>query len=158
MEKSDTAKLIRQYERRRKSKANPRVETDWFPKTFNGYCDSFWSGLHWFHFFDERAETHFHSSYSNGRGLGLLLLIPAYGLWNIVRGIIHLIRAQSSDERYGKGVEDAMDNFERKQEELMSKKMGNGSMHNVLVLLVWIFLFLAVVGAIGIGYLFWTRR
>ncbi len=50
-----------------------------------------------------------------------------------------------------------MDDFERKQEELMSKKMGNGSMHNVLVLFVWIFLFLAVVGTIGVGYLFWTR-
>jgi len=101
------------------------------------------------------AQSH---SYSSGRGRGLLLLIPAYGLWNIVRGVIHLVRAQSSDEQYGKGVEDAMDKYENAQEELLSKKMGNGSMHNVLVLFVWIFLFLAVVGAIGIGYLFWTRQ
>ena len=50
-----------------------------------------------------------------------------------------------------------MDDFERKNENLMAKKMGNGSMHNVLVLFVWIFLFLAVVGAIGIGYSFLTR-
>ena len=100
---------------------------------------------------------HFHNSYLSGRGLGFLLLIPAYGLWNIVRGIIHLIRAQSNDEHYAKIVEDAMDDFERKNENLMAKKMGNGSMHNVLVLFVWIFLFLAVVGAIGIGYSFLTR-
>jgi preprotein translocase subunit SecG len=128
-----------------------------FQRLFGGVAIVFGVGCICYIFLDEGDGAHFHSSYSSGRGLGLLLLIPAYGFWNIVRGVIHLIRAQSSDEHYGKGVEDAMDDFQGKQEELMSKKMGNGSMHNVLVLLVWIFLFLAVVGAIGVGYLFWTR-
>jgi hypothetical protein len=34
----------------------------------------------------------------------------------------------------------------------------SGSMHNVLVLLSWIFLILFVAGAIGVGYLFWMKR
>ena len=34
----------------------------------------------------------------------------------------------------------------------------SGSMHNVFVLLGWIFLFLAVVDAFGIGYLFMFLR
>jgi len=89
--------------------------------------------------------------------MGMLLLLPAYGLWNIARGIIYLIRSQSGNENYAKGVEGAMDKNERKLEERMGQKMANGSMHNVFVLLVCVFLFLAVVGAIGIGYLFWTR-
>jgi len=46
------------------------------------------------------------------------------------------------------------DKLEIERYEKMEK---SGSMHNVLVLLAWIFLFLAVVGAIGVGYLFWTR-
>jgi hypothetical protein len=40
------------------------------------------------------------------------------------------------------------------QEEKLEK---SGSMHNVLVLLGWIVLLLAVVGGIAVGYLFWTR-
>ena len=41
----------------------------------------------------------------------------AWGLWNIVRGIIYLIRAQSGDEHYAKCVEDVMDKYERKQDD-----------------------------------------
>jgi hypothetical protein len=44
---------------------------------------------------------------------------------------------------------------ESEREEKMEK---SGSMHNVFVLLRWIFLFLAVIGAIAVGYLFWTRQ
>jgi len=50
-----------------------------------------------------------------------------------------------------------LDKQEEKFGQMMGKKVGNGSMFSVLVLLVWVFLFLAVVGAIVIGYLFWTR-
>ena len=46
---------------------------------------------------------------------------------------------------------------DRVESERIEKLEKSGSMHNVLVLLVWIFLFLAVVGGIGVGYLFWTR-
>ena len=107
-------------------------------------------------FLDEMSEAHSHS-YSGRRGFGLLLLIPAYGLWSMVRGVIYLIRAQSGDAHYVKGVEDAMDKYEGKLDQLMGRKVGDGSMHNVLVLLVWVFLVLAVVGAIVVGYLIWTR-
>jgi hypothetical protein len=44
---------------------------------------------------------------------------------------------------------------ESEQEEKLEK---SGSMQNVFVLLVWIFLVLAVAGAFTVGYLFWTRR
>ena len=98
-------------------------------------------------------------SYSGRRGFGVLLLSGVWGLWNIVRGVIYLIRAQSGDEHYANKVEDIMDKFESKQDEMLGRKMGpSGSMHNVLVLLVWVFLIIAAVGAIGVGYLFWTRR
>ncbi|HEY4417706.1 MAG TPA: hypothetical protein VGO57_18585 [Verrucomicrobiae bacterium] len=40
------------------------------------------------------------------------------------------------------------------QEEKLEK---SGSMHNVFVLLGWVFLFMAVAGAIVVGYLFWTK-
>jgi hypothetical protein len=128
-----------------------------FQSLLTGIVILFGVGCIGYIFWDASAATHSYS-YSSGRGRGLLLLIPAYGLWNILRGVIHLVRAQSSGENYGKGVEEAMDKYERKQEEWLGQKAGNGSMHNVLLLLVWIFLFLAVVGAIGIGYLFWTKR
>lgn len=44
---------------------------------------------------------------------------------------------------------------ESEQEERMEK---SGSMQNVFVLLGWVFLFLIVIGAIAVGYLFWRRR
>jgi hypothetical protein len=50
-----------------------------------------------------------------------------------------------------------MDKYERKQEERMGQKVGNGSMRNVLVMLLWIFLFLIPVGAVGAGYLYLTK-
>jgi hypothetical protein len=130
-----------------------------FQKLLAGVVLIFAVGVLCFIFIDENADSQSHSggSYLHGRGLGYLLLVPAYGLWNIVRGIIYLIRAQSGDERYAKGVEDTMDKYERKLDERMGQKVGNGSMHNVLVLLVWVFLFLAVVGIIAVSYLFWTR-
>ena len=87
----------------------------------------------------------------------MVLLAGVFGLWSIVRGVIYLIRAQSGDEHYAKGVEDAMAKYESKLDERMEQKAGNASMHNVLVLLVWVFLCLAVVGGIVVGYLFWTR-
>jgi hypothetical protein len=127
-----------------------------FQKLLTGVVILFGAGCICFIFLDAGEETHFHS-YVSGRGLGLLLVLPAFGFWNIVRGIIYLIRARSGDEHYAKGVDDALDKYEKKIDERMGRKVGNGSMHNVLVLLVWIFLFLAVVGAIGVGYLFWTR-
>jgi len=43
---------------------------------------------------------------------------------------------------------------ESEQEEKLEK---SGSMYNVLLLLGWIFLFVAVVGAIIVSYSFWTR-
>jgi amino acid permease len=106
---------------------------------------------------DDDAGLNSHSysggSYLRGRGMGMLLLLPVFGLWNIVRGVIYLIRAQSGDEHYATSVEYVMDDLEKRQEEKMGKKVGNGSMFNVLILLVWVFLFLVVVGAIGLGYL-----
>ena len=130
-----------------------------FQKLLTGVVLFFAVGVFCFIFFDENADSYSHSggSYLRGRGLGFLLLLPAYGLWNIVRGVIYLIRAQSGDAHYAKGVEDAMDKYERKQEERMGRKVANVSDYNVLVLLVWVFLFLAVVGAFGLGYLYFHR-
>ena len=130
-----------------------------FQKLLAGIVIIFAVGVLWFIFIDENADSHSYSggSYSRGRGLGLLLLVPAYGLWNIVRGVIYFIRAQTGDEHYAKGVEDAMESYEGKLDERLGQKVGDGSMHNVLVLLVWVFLCLAVVGGIAVGYLFWTR-
>jgi hypothetical protein len=133
-----------------------------FQKLLTGIVLIFGVGVLCFIFLDEDADLHSHSysggSYMHGRGLGMVIFAGGWGLWNIVRGVIYLIRAQSRNEHYAKGVEDAMDKYERKQDEVMSKKMGNGSMHNVLVLLVWVFLFLAVVGTICLGYLFFTKK
>jgi hypothetical protein len=133
-----------------------------FQKILVGIVLIFAVGVFWFIFSDDGAGLQSHSnsggSYLRGRGFGTVLLAGVFGLWNIVRGLIYLIRAQSGDEHYAKRVEDAMDKYERKQDALMEKKKGSYSMHNVLVLLVWVFLFLAVVGAVGVGYLFWTRR
>jgi len=89
-------------------------------------------------------------SYSARRGLGLLLLGGVWGLWMIVRGVIYLIRAQSGDEHYAKGVEEAMDRLESKQAEMMRSKMGSGSWRNVFILLGWVFLFLVVIALLGI--------
>ena len=41
----------------------------------------------------------------------------------IVRGVIYLIRAQSGNERYAKGVEDAMNKYESKLDERMGQKV-----------------------------------
>jgi len=87
----------------------------------------------------------------------MVLLAGVFGLWNIVRGVIYLIRAQSGDEHYAKGIEDATDKYERKQGERLGQKMVNGSWRNVFILLGWAFLFLAVIGAVAVGYLLWTR-
>jgi hypothetical protein len=116
-------------------------------------------GVLCFIFLDEDADSRSHSggSYLRGRGLGFLLLAGVFGLWSIVRGVINLIRAQSGDEHYAKGIEDAMDKYERKQGERMGQKMVNGSWRNVFILLGWIFLFLAAIGAVAVGYLLWTR-
>jgi len=124
-----------------------------FQKLATGVVLIFAVGVLCFIFLDEDADLHSHSnsggSYLRGKGLGMVFFAGAWGLWNIVRGIIYLIRAQSGNEHYAKSVEAAMDKYERKQDEVMSKKMGNGSMHNVLVLLVWVFLFLAVLDSSG---------
>ena len=101
---------------------------------------------------DDDAGLH-SQSYLRGRGLGMVFLAGMCGLWSIVRGVIYLIRAQSGDEHYAKGVEDMLDKQEEKIGQKMGKKMGNASMFNVLVLLVWVFLFLAVVAIVGLGYL-----
>jgi hypothetical protein len=117
--------------------------------------------LYFIVFLDDDARLHSQSysggSYLRRRGLGMVFLAGVCGLWSIVRGVIYLIRAQSGNEKYAKSVEDMLDKQEEKFGQMMGKKVGNGSMFSVLVLLVWVFLFLAVVGAIVIGYLFWTR-
>ena len=82
----------------------------------------------------------------------MVLLAGVFGLWSIVRGVIYLIRAQSGDEQYAKGVEDAMDTYERKMDERMGQTMVGGSWRNVCKLLGWIFLFLAVIALVGILY------
>jgi len=132
-----------------------------FQKLLTGVVLIFAVGVLCFIFLDEDADLHSHSdsggSFLRGRGLGMVLLAGVFGVWNIFRGVIYLIRAQSGNEHYAKSVEDVMDKYEKKQDEVMSKKMASGSMRNVLILLVWVFLFLAVVGTIGVGYLFWTR-
>lgn len=132
-----------------------------FQKLLAGVVLLFAVGVLCFILLDEDADLHSHSysggSYLRGRGLGMVLLAGVFGLWNIVRGVIYLVRAQSGNEHYAKGVEDAMGKYERKQEERMGQKMGNGSMRNVFILLRWTFLFLAVIGVIVVGYLFWTR-
>lgn len=61
-------------------------------------------------------------------------------------------KQEPEDAHYATSVEDIR---ESEKEEKMEK---SGSPHNVLVLLVWIFLFLAVIGAVGVGYLFLARR
>lgn len=96
---------------------------------------------------------------SSRRALSVLLLFGFCGLWAIVRGVIYLFRAWSGDERYAKSVEDVMDKFESNGcEAMMKNRVGSASTtHNVLVLLCWVFLFLAIIGAIVIGYLFLTR-
>jgi hypothetical protein len=96
-------------------------------------------------------------SYLSGRGLGFMLFGGVWGLWMIIRGVIYLIRALSGNEHYAKTVVDTMDKFESHHEAMMKKRTGNASMFNVLVLLVWVFLFLAVIGAVAVGYVFWTR-
>jgi len=117
--------------------------------------------LYFIVFLDDDARLHSQSysggSYLRRRGLGMVFLAGVCGLWSIVRGVIYLIRAQSGDEHYAKGVEDAMDRYERKQGERMGQTMVGGSWRNVFILLGWVFLCLAVVGGIVIGYLFWTR-
>jgi len=115
-------------------------------------------GLLCFIFLDNDTNSQ-SDSVSSGRGLGLLLFFGFCALWAIVRGVIYLIRALSGDERYAKGVEDVMDKFESSRYEAMMKNtVGSASTrHNVLVLLCWVFLVLAVVGAVFIGYLFLTR-
>ncbi|HSY44258.1 MAG TPA: hypothetical protein VK811_10145 [Candidatus Acidoferrum sp.] len=113
-------------------------------------------GLFCFMFLVESPSSQ-SGSYSSGRGLGFLLFGGIWALWMIVRGIIYFIRALSGNEHYAKTVENVMDKFERDHEATMKKKVGNGSMRNVLVLLGWVFLFLFVVGAVAAGYLFWTR-
>ena len=128
-----------------------------FQRLLAGIVIIFGVGCICFIFLDEDTGLHSYS-YSSRRGLGILLLSGVWGLMEYVQGVIYLIRAQSGDEHYSKGIEDMMDKLESKQEEILGKKIGkSGSMHNVLVLLVWTFLFLAVVGAICVGYLFWTR-
>ena len=61
-------------------------------------------------------------------------------------------KQEPEEEHYATTAEEMR---ESEQEQKMEK---SGSMHNVLVLLGWFFLFLAAVGAICVGYLFWTRR
>jgi hypothetical protein len=46
---------------------------------------------------------------------------------------------------------------EIRESELEEKLGKRGSMHNVLVLLLWVFVLLSVIAAIGVGYLFWMR-
>jgi hypothetical protein len=60
-------------------------------------------------------------------------------------------KQELEEEHYATTTEDIL---ESEREEKMEK---SGSMHNVFVLLGWIFLFLVVVAAIAVGYLFWTR-
>lgn len=113
------------------------------------FCFIFWDKI-------KMAGSQVHP-YAGGKGFGLLLLAGPWGLWLIVRGVIYLIRAQSGNEQYAKSLEDVMDKFGSKHKKMMNKKTGNASMHNVLILLFWVFLVLAVFAAIGIGYLIWTR-
>jgi hypothetical protein len=98
-----------------------------------------------------------HLSPGSGGPLSFLLFVGVWGLWMIVRGLIYLIRALSGNEQYGKRVEDAMDKSFGSSYEAMTKRRGNASTRNVAVLLGWVFLFLAIAGAIFIGYLFLTR-
>lgn len=123
-----------------------------FQRLLAGVVLLFASGVLCFVLFGVDANSHSHSGIP-----GLLLLVPVYGLWSIVRGIIYFIRAQSGDEGYAKAVEDVMDKYERKLDDRMRQRPGNASMQNVLILLVWVFLFLFIVGGIWMGYLIWTR-
>lgn len=113
-------------------------------------------GLFLFMYFNEDASSRSHG-YADRKGLLFLLIIGVWGLWMIVRGIIYFIRAFSGNEHYAQGVEDVMDQVASRYEAMGKQKVRNGSMHNVLVLLCWVFLFLALVGATYIGYLYWTR-
>jgi hypothetical protein len=61
-------------------------------------------------------------------------------------------KQEPEDRHYATSAKDVL---ESEREEKLEKA---GSMHNVFVLLARIFLFLAVVGAVGVGYLFWMRR
>jgi hypothetical protein len=120
-----------------------------FQRLLAGVVLIFAVGVLCFIFFDEDAGSRSHS-YSGGRGLGMVLLAGVFGLWNILRGVIYLIRAQSGDEHYAKGVEDAMDKCERMQGERMGQKMVGGSWRNVFILLGWVFLFLVVIALLSI--------
>ncbi len=122
-----------------------------FQSVLTGIVILFGMGCLCFIFLDEGAGLQ-SGSYSTRKGLGFLLLGGVLGLWMIVRGVIYLVRAQSGDEQYAKGVEEAMDRLESKQAEMMRSKIGNGSMHNVLVLLGWIFLVLVMIALLAILY------
>ena len=90
-----------------------------FQRLLAGIAIIFGVSCVFFIFLDEQAGSRPHYSYSSGKALGLLLFAGVWGLWNIVRGIIYLIRAQSGDEHYAKKVVDTMDKVESKQEEVM---------------------------------------
>jgi hypothetical protein len=84
------------------------------------------------------------------RGMAAGLLSLSWGLKEVAAA--KKWKQEPEDEHYATTPEEIRESV---QEEKLEK---SGSMHNVLVLLVWIFLCLAVVGAAGVGYLFWTRR
>jgi len=61
-------------------------------------------------------------------------------------------KQEPEDRHYATSAKDIR---ESEREEKLEK---SGSLHNVLVLLARIFLFLSVAGAVVVGYLFWTRQ
>jgi hypothetical protein len=84
------------------------------------------------------------------RGMAAGLLGLSWGLKEVAAA--KKWKQELEDKHYATTPEEIRESV---QEEKMEK---SGSMHNVLVLVGWIFLFLAVVGAVGVGYLFWMRR
>lgn len=60
-------------------------------------------------------------------------------------------KQESEEEHYATTAEEIR---ESEQQEKLEK---SGSMYNVIVLSAWIFIFLAIVGIIVVGYLFWAR-
>ena len=84
------------------------------------------------------------------RGMAAGLLLLSWGLKEVAAA--KKWKQEPEDEHYATTPEEIRESV---RDEKMEK---SGSMHNVLVLLGWIFLVVVVISALGVGYLFWTRR
>jgi len=86
------------------------------------------------------------------------LKLVAPGLMLLSWGSRYFAAAKKQEKQALDGKPHAISAEDRLESERLEKLEKIGSTHNVLVLLVWIFLFVAVVSIIGVGYLFLFHR